>query len=131
MLARSNPDAVHPPLGRYAHTVAVPAGARWLCISGQVGIDHAGRIARGVERQTERAFRNVVACLKANQMTSQDLVKLTVYLTDARHVEAYRNGRDKVLGDINLPASTLVIVAGLASPELFVEVEANAAKVDV
>ncbi|MEE2612134.1 MAG: hypothetical protein VYB24_08160, partial [Pseudomonadota bacterium] len=40
----SNPSTVHPPLGQYAHVVEVPDNARWLVISGQVGIDRsAGR----------------------------------------------------------------------------------------
>ena len=129
MSTRINPTSVHPPLGNYSHTVAVPGDAEWLTISGQVGIDKSGKIARGIEKQTERAFRNILACLKSRDMAPEDLVKLTVFLTDSRYVEGYRIGRDKVLGTSTPPASTLIIVAGLASPDLFVEVEASAAKV--
>ena len=123
-----NPKTVHKPLGMYSHTVKVPANAEWLAIAGQVGMNAKGEIASGVRRQTERAFRNVQACLRANRMTKEHLVKLTIYLTDARHVEEMRAARSKVLGDDVRPASTLVIVDGLASPEFLVEVEAWAAK---
>jgi enamine deaminase RidA (YjgF/YER057c/UK114 family) len=123
-----DPKTVHKPLGKYSHTVRVPANAEWLTIAGQVGMNAKGEIASGVRRQTERALRNVQACLRANKMTKEHLVKLTIYLTDARHVEEMRAGRSKVLGDDVRPASTLVVVDGLASPEFLVEVEAWAAK---
>ena len=129
MNTKSNPTTIHPPLGNYSHTVNVPPGASWLVISGQVGVDKNGKIARGVEKQTERVFRNILAALKASGMGKEDLVKITVYRTDSRYVEAFRNGRDKVMGDMVGPTSTLLIVNGLASPDLFVEVEAVAAKV--
>ncbi|NJO36427.1 MAG: RidA family protein [Rhizobiales bacterium] len=123
-----NPKTVHKPLGKYSHTVRVPANAEWLAIAGQVGMNAKGEIASGVRRQTERALRNILACLRANGMTKEHLVKLTIYLTDARHVEEMRAARSKVLGDDVQPASTLVIVDGLASPEFLVEVEAWAAR---
>ena len=102
--------------------------AQRLVISGQVGMSKAGKLANGVERQTVQAFKNIMACLKANDMTQGDLVKLTVFLTDSRHVEDFRAGRDKVLTGNALPASTLVIVSGLAAPEICVEIEATAAR---
>ena len=122
-----NPKNVHKP-GVYTHTVKVPANAEWLVISGQVGIDAKGRLAAGVRKQSEQVFRNILACLRANGMGKKDLVKTTVYLTDSRFVEDYRAGRRKVVGDETKPTSTLVIVDGLAGPDMLVEVEAWAAK---
>ena len=124
----SNPKTVHPPLGAYSHTMSVAPGARWLVIAGQVGVSRTGRTASGVERQSEQAFRNVVACLRANGMNRDDLVKLTIYLTDPRGIEAMRAARIKVLGESVRPPSTLVIVDALASPDFLVEVEALAAR---
>src|SRR5262245_1935237 len=57
---------------------------RWLAIHGQVGMDREGKIASGVRAQSEQVFRNIAACLEANGMRKEDLVKVTVYLTDAR-----------------------------------------------
>ncbi len=125
----SNPNTVHKPAGPYHHTVLVSENARWLAISGQVGMDREGNIASGVRAQSEQVFRNIAACLEANGMRKQDLVKVTVYLTDARFVADYRAARSAVMGDDIQPASTLVIVAGLASPDFLVEVEAWAARV--
>ncbi len=123
-----NPDKIHEPLGAYTHTVKIPRDAEWLVISGQVGINANGRLAKGAGKQTEQAFRNLLACLRANGMSKRHLVKFTIYLTDARLIEEYRAARRKVVGDDTLPASTLVITEGLASPDLLVEIEAWAAK---
>jgi len=124
----SNPGVVHKPAGPYHHTVLVPENARWLAISGQVGMDREGNIASGVRAQSEQVFRNIAACLEANGMGKEDLIKVTVYLTDARFLAEYRAARSAVFGDDIQPASTLLIVAGLASPDFLVEVEAWAAK---
>jgi len=123
-----NPKTVHKPLGRYSHTMKIPANAEWLVISGQVGINAKGVVAVGAKRQAEQACKNVAACLRANKMTKEHLVKLTIYLTDSRYVEDVRASRHKVFGDAVQPTSTLVVVDGLAAPEYLVEVEAWAAK---
>jgi 2-iminobutanoate/2-iminopropanoate deaminase len=123
-----NPGTVHKPLGAYSHTVKVPRNAEWLVIAGQVGINARGKLQAGIEKQSEQAFRNVLACLRAHGMNKSHLVKFTVFLTDPRSIEAYRAARRKIIGDDTLPASTLLIVDGLASPDLLIEVEATAAK---
>jgi 2-iminobutanoate/2-iminopropanoate deaminase len=102
--------------------------ARWLAISRQVGMDREGKIASGVRAQSEQVFRNTAACLEANGMRKEDLVKVTVYLTDASFLADYRAARSAVMGDDIQPASTLLIVAGFANPDFLVEVEAWAAK---
>ena len=123
-----NPKTVHKPLGMYSHTVQVPANAAWLVISGQVGMNPKGAVATGAKRQAEQAYRNILACLRANKMTKEHVVKLTIYLTDSRYIEDVRAARLKVFGDTVRPTSTLVVVDALAAPEFLVEVEAWAAK---
>lgn len=123
-----NPNTVHKPGGAYSHTVKIPTDAEWLVLSGQVGVDAKGKLASDVRKQSEQVFRNILACLRANGMNKKDLVKFTVYLTDSRYVDDYRAARKKVIGDTTLPTSTLVIVDGLASPDMLVEIEAWAAK---
>lgn len=123
-----NPDTVHKPAGAYSHTVRVPSDAAWLAIAGQIGVAPSGKLADGFKNQAEQAFRNVVSCLRAHGMNKRDLVKLTVFLTDPRHIDAYRAARKKVIGDATAPASTLLVVDGLASPDMLIEVEGWAAK---
>jgi 2-iminobutanoate/2-iminopropanoate deaminase len=123
-----NPKSIHAPIGAYSHSIRVPANAELLVIAGQVGIDAKGRLQDGARKQAEQAFRNVLACLKENGMRKSHLIKLTVFLTDSRHIEAYRAARTKVIGPAALPASTLLIVNGLASPDMAIEIEGMAAK---
>lgn len=123
-----NPHGVHPPQAAYNHTMAINPGARWLVISGQLGIDTQGQVAAGALAQTEQIFANIQACLRAHGMDKRDLVKLTTYLTDARFVPEMRRARDAFFGDMTPPTSTLLIVAGLADPDYLVEIEAWAAK---
>ena len=124
----SNPRQVHPPLGAYSHAVKVPPNATWLVLAGQVGVTPKGNIQKGMQRQAEQAFRNVLAGLRANGMGKEDLVKLVVYVTESRLIEEYRAARAKLIGDGALPVSTLIVVDGLAHPDMLVEVEAWAAK---
>ena len=123
-----NPKTLHRPGGVYSHTVRVPADSEWLVIAGQIGIDAQGRLASGARAQSEQVFRNILAALDAHGMSREDLVKTNVYLTDSRYIGDYRAARSAVLGDECAPASTLVIIDGLASPDMLVEIEAWAAR---
>ena len=123
-----NAKTTHPPLGMYNHGVKVPANAEWLVMSGQVGMDAKGKLGEGIRKQAELAFRNILACLREAGMRKSDLVKFTVYLTDPRHADGYRAARKKVIGDDCRPASSLLIINGLAQAEMLIEIDAVAAK---
>lgn len=127
MLTRHNPKAVHAPASPYSHATEVPPNARWLYLSGQVGVKPDGSTVKGVEGQIDQAFRNVLALLAEAGMGPADIVRLNGYLVRPEDVKAYRDIRVRHLGSAE-PASTLVIVAGLASSDWLVEVEAVAAK---
>jgi enamine deaminase RidA (YjgF/YER057c/UK114 family) len=59
-------------------------------------------------------------------MRMKDVVKITHFLTDAKNLPVYNEVRSKFLGE-ERPCSTLLIVAGLASPHFLIEVEMVAA----
>ena len=124
----SNPKGVHKPLGYYTHTIKIPRESDWLVLSGQVGFDARGRLASGIRKQAEQTFKNILAGLREHGMAKKDLVKFTVYLTDSRFIEEYRVARRRIIGDATKPTSTLLIVQGLAAPDLLIEIEAWAAK---
>ncbi|MGI9522360.1 MAG: RidA family protein [Hyphomicrobiaceae bacterium] len=126
--APTNPSTMHAPLGLYSHAIRVRSGAEWLVIAGQLGVDASGKTADGFRNQAEQCLRNILACLDANEMTSKDLVKLTIYSTVPRCMADVRAARQKIMGESILPTATLVVVAGLASPEFLIEIEAWAAK---
>lgn len=126
MLKKRNPDGVIKPMSRYVQAVEVASGMRTLHVSGQIGVAPDGTVQDGFATQTEQAFRNVLSILGDAGMGLQNLVKVAVYVTRAEDVPAYREVRDTVLEGTET-ASTLVVVAALAAPELLVEIEAVAA----
>ena len=117
------------PASRYNHLALATGVSRRLEISGQVGILPTGEVAEGLAAQLDAALANVDAALVAADMSRANLMKITVYLTQntAEAVTTYRARRDAWVGGSTPPASTLLIVAGLASPALLVEVDAVAA----
>ncbi len=122
-----NPTTIAAPLSAYSHGVVVASNAQWLYISGQVGMRPDGQLAEGIAAQTEQAWRNLIAILEDAGFGVGDIVRLNTYLTDPRYTADFRDIRDRFQGE-HRPASTLIIVAGLASPEMLVEIEVVAAK---
>jgi enamine deaminase RidA (YjgF/YER057c/UK114 family) len=127
MLDHLNPETAPAPFSRYSQAVRVPENYRWLYISGQVGCDLDQKLASDFSSQASLAWQNVVAILTAGGMSVHDLVKVTILLTRAGDVPASRVARDQALQGAE-PASTLMVLAGLAHPDMLIEIEAIAAK---
>ena len=125
MAKRISPNQRTDALLPYSQAIMVEAG-RTLYVSGQVGLNADGTCPPDFAAQAERAFVNLGGVLAAAGMDVEDIVKMTVFLTDAADYVKYGMIRAAFLGD-HKPASTLLIVAGLARPEWKVEVEAVAA----
>jgi reactive intermediate/imine deaminase len=122
-----NPPSVPPPIrGYYSNCVRVSAGSM-LFISGQIGTDVEGKVVSDdVALQADQTLRNIELLLKANGATMADVVKVTVYVTDIRYLDAIAPVRLKYFPE-NGPASAIVEVSRLALPDLKVEIEAIAA----
>lgn len=127
MLKPHTPPTIAPPAALYVHGMEVPANARWLLILGQVGVYPDGRVGRDAREQAEIIWGNIQAILASAGMGLSDIAKLTTYATGTEHLKPLREVRERVLAG-HLPASTLLIVAGLAQPAWLVEVEVYAAK---
>lgn len=123
-ITRSNPPTVRQPSG-YTHAIEVRDAERWLVISGQIGMASDGTVPDTGGGQIDQAIANLRAVLEANAMTPANIVKLTVFLTDRALIGAYRAARNAFVGE-HFPASTLLLVSGLADPKLVVEIEALA-----
>jgi 2-iminobutanoate/2-iminopropanoate deaminase len=127
MNRKLNPSTIAPPGGRYTHAIEVPPGARWLVVSGQVGVAPDGSTPEDIAGQTENCFRNIAAILADAGMSLADVVKITVFLTREDDIAGFRAARDRMIVEAR-PASTLVVVSRLVRPEWRVEIEALAAK---
>ena len=125
-ISLSNPDGVHTPGSRYSHAALVEGPARRLLVSGQVGLTPDGHLDHDAETQFGQALANLGAILSAHGMGPRNVAKVTVFLTDRDLVPLWRELRDAFF-DGHAPASTLLLVAGLANPRFLVEIEAEAA----
>ena len=61
--------------GKYSLAAEVPAGAKLLFVSGQVGTAPDGKLAPGFEAQCEQVWKNLGAVLAEGGMTYKDIVK--------------------------------------------------------
>ncbi len=120
------PATVHKPFSAYALATEVQDATRWLHISGQVGADSDGNPVEGIEGQLEAIFFKLGEILKEAEMDHTNLVKITIFLTRAEDAGIMRKVRDRFMAG-HLCASSLLIVAGLSSPNWLAEVEAVAA----
>jgi enamine deaminase RidA (YjgF/YER057c/UK114 family) len=114
------------PFSSYSQAVEISAGGRILHVSGQVGVTTEGHIPQDERAQHEIAWSHILAILKSQNMTARNLVDCHAYITNPQSVGLYREVRDRMLQGAK-PASTLLIVAGLADPQLKIEVAAVAA----
>ncbi|HEX5327987.1 MAG TPA: RidA family protein [Acetobacteraceae bacterium] len=110
------------PISHYCHVVRA---GNLVWVSGTVGMAADGSIPDEVEEQFELALKNLDACLKAVGAGPENVVKVTVYLTDVDDRELINPARQRYFGP-HRPASTLIGVDELALPELEVEIEAQA-----
>jgi reactive intermediate/imine deaminase len=117
-------DGLAEPISHF--TDAVQAGDL-LFVSGIVAVDGAGRLVGGedVVAQTRQVFENMRAVLDAAGCAFEDVVKVTVFLTDIDDRPLINPVRQEVFG-ASRPASTLVEVSRLAVEGAKVEVEAVA-----
>jgi enamine deaminase RidA (YjgF/YER057c/UK114 family) len=123
-LQRVNPPGLSTPT-TYSHIVRA---GKTLYIAGQVGADATGKVAgSGMVEQLEQVLKNLQTALKSQGADFSHIARITIYTTD---VDAFRAPdaaavRARYFGT-HLPASTLVGVARLASPDFKVEIEATA-----
>ena len=125
---RCDPPGAPPALRPYySNAVRVPAGDL-LFISGQVAWDADGAVVgRGDPvRQAEQVFANIATILAAHGATFEDIVKVTVYVTDLSWFDELSEVRVRLFAVLP-PASVIVQVVSLVDPDLLIEVEAIAA----
>ncbi|MAQ46811.1 MAG: enamine deaminase RidA [Confluentimicrobium sp.] len=126
-----SPDTIRRPFARYAHGVEIPANARMVVTSGQLGIGPDEFIPDGAAEQAALCFGNIDAILAEAGMSAVDVVRINAFVSDRAHMAGYMAARDRWLSEVAedaLPASTLVIVNGFTRPEFLVEVEVTAAR---
>ena len=122
-LKRSNLKNERAQARGYSQAV-VTEGGRTVWLAGQVAAeDSAGRsLAADFDGQVREIFARLGRTLEEAGGRLADMVTMTVFITDARLGDRFTQLRCEIFGD-NYPASALITVAGLARPEMLVEVQ--------
>ena len=102
----------------------ISEGGRVVWLAGQVAAEDASgkSLAGDFDGQVHEVFSRLGNTLAEAGGALSDMVTMTVFITDARLGDRFTELRKAIFSD-NFPASALITVAGLARPELLVEVQ--------
>lgn len=107
----------------YNHAV-VRAGQP-VFLTGQVAWDADGNVVgKGdIDAQAQKIWANIALALDAFGVGPQAIVKLNTYALSRETIPALHRARTAFFAGHDLPASTFVVVAGLADPDLLAEID--------
>jgi enamine deaminase RidA (YjgF/YER057c/UK114 family) len=109
----------------YGYSRAVRSGDE-VHIAGTTGYDYAKMaMPEDVAQQTRNIYVTFAAVLKEAGGELADIVRLRTFVTDASYCEAVLKVQGEVFSETR-PAATIIIVSGLLTQEMKVEVEADA-----
>ncbi|MEQ1808428.1 MAG: RidA family protein [Terricaulis sp.] len=127
---RSHPMQMKPinptPGGAFAEANEISNFSRLLFISGQVPSDANGKVPSDYPSQYRLAWSNIEAQLMAAGMALDNIVKVTIFLSDRSLVAESTGLRPAILGD-GTPAVT-IIICGIYHKSWLLEIEAIAAE---
>jgi enamine deaminase RidA (YjgF/YER057c/UK114 family) len=111
--------------GGYSQAIGVQGAHRLLFISGQIPESRTGQTPTDFVAQAKLVWSNVMAQLEAANMSVNNLVKVTTFLSSREFAVANREVRQDFLG-AHMPALT-VIISGIFDEQWLLEIEAVAA----
>ena len=99
----------------------------FVSVAGTVATGAEGKIVGGndVYAQAVQTLKNIERALAQAGATFRDVVRTRTYITDITRWEDAGRAHGEVFGEIR-PAATMVEVSALVSPEMLVEIEADA-----
>lgn len=102
----------------------VTEGGKTVWLAGQVvAVDASGKsLAGDFDAQVREIFSRLGQTLEEAGGSLADMVTMTVFITDSRYGDRFTQLRKEIFRD-KFPASALITVAGLARPEMLVEIQ--------
>lgn len=100
-----------------------------LEVTGTVAVDENGEVVGkgNFFKQTEFALQKIEKVMEQAGFTLQDVVRTRIFVTDISHWEEVGKAHHQFFSTIK-PATTMVEVSALISPEYLVEIEVSAMK---
>jgi enamine deaminase RidA (YjgF/YER057c/UK114 family) len=120
-------DRLRQPNGHFSQATLIEASGRLLFVSGMTARRPDGSIAGpgDIEAQTRQVCENIKAAVEAAGGTLDDVCRLDVYVRNIEHFETIHQVRREYFA-APPPASTMVEVSGMVSPEYLIEISAIA-----
>ena len=120
-------DKLRQPSGVFSHATMIEARGRLVFISGMTSRRPDGTIAGigDIEAQTRQVCDNIKAAVEAAGGTMDDICRVDVYVRNMEHFEKIHKVRREYF-KAPAPASTMVEITKMTSPEYLIEINAIA-----
>nr|WP_320049891.1 RidA family protein [uncultured Desulfuromonas sp.] len=124
-LQRKNYATLDEPVGPYVHAVR---HGNTLYLSGITAFGTSAQTDT-IEEQAKEIFRQIQEIAKAEGSDLENIIKITAFVTELDRMDELRRTLFDIYGQ-NLPASSLIRIAGLFADNLKIEIEAIIAVMD-
>jgi len=116
------------PSGHFSHATVIEAHGRLVFISGMTARRADGSIAGigDIEAQTRQVCENLKAAVEEAGGTMDDICRVDVYVRNMEHFDRIHKVRREYF-KAPAPASTMVEVCKMTSPDYLIEINAIAA----
>jgi 2-iminobutanoate/2-iminopropanoate deaminase len=115
---------INPTGSAYSQALELTKHERLVFVSGQVPADENDVVPVAFKDQCELAWKNVQKQLQEADMDLNNIVKVTIFLSDRKYREENIVVRNKILGE-HQPALT-IIITGIYDEKWLLEIEAIA-----
>ena len=122
-----NTDRLRQPNGHFSQAVEAPASGRLVFISGMTARRPDGTIAGigDIEAQTRQVCENLKAAVETAGGQMSDICRVDVYVRNIEHFDTIHKVRREYFA-APAPASTMVEVTKMVSPDYLIEINAIA-----
>jgi 2-iminobutanoate/2-iminopropanoate deaminase len=120
-------DNVREPAGHFSQAIEIDAKGKLVFISGMTARRADGSIAAvgDIEGQTRQVCENIKAAVEAAGGTMDDICRVDVYVRNIEHFDRIHKVRREYFKS-PAPASTMVEVSKMVSPDYLIEISAIA-----
>lgn len=123
-----NPPDLYETPWKFNQAIKISGAGSLLFLSGIVGYERDGSLPKDIVTQAENAYASLKKVVEAASGTLSDVVKTNVYVGEEYqiHKDELRDIRARYFDGDDVPATTLLRVAGFAQTGYLFEIEAIA-----